>query len=88
MLHLNISFILLITGTPEATSEILGIPRDTAGNYLEPIDLNADPMDVFTVVEEDGAPAIRISDETFGILVTEEVFADYHLQLQFIWGGG
>lgn len=71
---------------PEPTSEVEGIPRDEEGNYLEPIGLNKDPLDVFTVVEEDGDPAIRISGETFGILVTNQEFENYHLRLQFKWG--
>lgn len=72
--------------TPEPTSEVPEIPRDEEGNYLEPIGLDRDPLNVFTVVEEEGEPAIRISGETFGILVTEEEYEDYHLQLEFKWG--
>lgn len=71
---------------PEPTSDVAGIPRDDEGNYLEPIGLNKDPLQVFTVVEEDGEPAIRISGETFGILVTDDEFENYHLRLQFKWG--
>jgi hypothetical protein len=71
---------------PEPTSQVAGIPQDAEGNYTEPIGLNKDPLAVFTVVEEDDAPAIRISGETFGILVTEREFANYHLKLQFKWG--
>ena len=71
---------------PEPSSIVSNIPKDADGNYTEPIGLNNDPLEVFSVVEEDGAPAIRISGETFGILVTERNFSDYHLQLQFKWG--
>lgn len=71
---------------PEPTSSVPGIARDEDGNYLEPIGLNSDPLNVFTVVEEDGKPAIRISGETFGILVTEEEFENYHFKLEFKWG--
>ncbi len=71
---------------PEPTSEVAGLARDEEGNYLEPIGLNKDPLNVFTVVNEDEAPAIRISGETFGILVTEKEFENYHLSLQFKWG--
>jgi len=71
---------------PEPTSEVPGLPRDDDGNYLEPIGLNEDPLNVFSVVEEDGAPAVRISGETFGILVTEEEYENYHLRLEFKWG--
>lgn len=71
---------------PEPQSEVAGIPRDENGNYLEPIGLNNDPLNVFTVVEEDGESAIRISGETFGILVTNQEYENYHLKLQFKWG--
>jgi len=71
---------------PEPTSEVTGIPRDDEGKYQEPIGKNKDPLNVFTVVEEDGKPAIRISGETFGILVTDKAFENYHLRLEFKWG--
>ena len=71
---------------PEPTSEVAGLGRDEVGNYLEAIGLNKDPLNVFSTVTEDNAPAIRISGETFGILVTEKEFENYHLKLQFKWG--
>jgi hypothetical protein len=71
---------------PEPTSEVPGVSRDEQGNYLEPIGLNRDPLGVFTVVTEDGGPAIRISGEVFGIAVTEKEYENYHLSLQFKWG--
>lgn len=71
---------------PEPSSEVADIPHDDEGNYLEPIGLNNDPLDVFSVVEEDGEPAIRISGEVFGILVTNEEYENYHLKVQFKWG--
>ncbi|HEX9600182.1 MAG TPA: DUF1080 domain-containing protein [Mariniflexile sp.] len=71
--------------SPEATSIVKGL-KMKAGKYVEPIGLNKDPLDVFTVVLEDGQPAIRISGETFGILVTDEEYENYHLSLEFKWG--
>lgn len=71
---------------PESTSEVPGLNRDDEGNYLEPIGLNKDPLQVFTIVTEDDAPAIRISGEVFGILVTQKEFENYHLSVQFKWG--
>jgi hypothetical protein len=71
---------------PEPTSDVVDMAKDAEGNYTEPIGLNNDPLQVFTVVEEEGEPAIRISGETFGILVTHEEFENYHLKLQFKWG--
>jgi hypothetical protein len=45
-------------------------------------------LNVFTVAPDvDGRPAIRISGEVFGELRTSRAFGDYHLKLQFKWGG-
>jgi Domain of Unknown Function (DUF1080) len=52
----------------------------------EIVGLNKDPRKVFTVVELDGKPAIRISGETNGGLVSKDEFDNYHLKLQFKWG--
>ncbi len=46
-----------------------------------------DPLRVITVVDQvDGAPAIRISGEKWGGLVTREAYRDYRLVLEFRWG--
>jgi len=46
-----------------------------------------DPLRVFTVVDQvDGAPAIRVSGERWGGLVTRETYRDYHLIVEFRWG--
>jgi hypothetical protein len=46
-----------------------------------------DPLRVFTIVDQvDGAPAIRVSGERWGGLVTRESFRDYHLIVEFRWG--
>jgi hypothetical protein len=50
-------------------------------------DHRADPLRVFTVVDQvDGAPAIRISGERWGGLVTRQSYRDYHLIVEFRWG--
>lgn len=66
----------------------IGPLYDTAKKEFtgEPIGLNKDPHHVFTVVQEDGKPAIRISGENFGGLSTKTEFSNYHLRLQFKWG--
>lgn len=66
----------------------LGPRYDSASRKLQgdPIGLNADPDHVFTVVTEDGAPAIRISGQDFGGISTTQEFHNYHLRLQFKWG--
>lgn len=48
--------------------------------------LNQDPFKVFTVVEVDGGPAIRISGERFGGLSTKAEYGNYHLSFKFKWG--
>jgi hypothetical protein len=46
-----------------------------------------DPLRVFTVVDQvDGAPAIRVSGERWGGLVTRETYRDYRLIVEFRWG--
>jgi hypothetical protein len=46
-----------------------------------------DPLRVFSVVDQvDGAPAIRISGERWGGLVTRETYRDYRLVVEFRWG--
>jgi hypothetical protein len=46
-----------------------------------------DPRRVFTVVDAiDGAPAIRISGDGYGGIITKEAYADYHLVCEFRWG--
>jgi hypothetical protein len=50
-------------------------------------DHREDPLRVFTVVDQvDGAPAIRISGERWGGLVTREAYRDYRLVVEFRWG--
>ncbi|MGN6364091.1 3-keto-disaccharide hydrolase [Asticcacaulis taihuensis] len=43
--------------------------------------------DIFTVVTEDGAPALRVSGETWGSLVHKGDFKNYHLRLEYKWSG-
>src|SRR5687767_10774621 len=50
------------------------------------IGLNRDPNDVFTMVNMDGKPALRISGENFGGISTRDEYENYHLRFQFKWG--
>ncbi|HMI66563.1 MAG TPA: DUF1080 domain-containing protein [Cyclobacteriaceae bacterium] len=51
-----------------------------------PLGLNQDPRHVFSVVNEDGQPAIRISGAHHGGISTLEEFSNFHLVLEFKWG--
>jgi hypothetical protein len=52
----------------------------------EAIGLNKDPDKVYSVVEVNGKPAIRISGEVFGALTSKQEYGNYHLKLEFKWG--
>jgi len=47
-----------------------------------------DPERVFVVVDQiDGAPAIRISGQVWGGLLTKQAYRDYRLTVEYRWGG-
>ncbi|ULC60849.1 DUF1080 domain-containing protein [Flaviramulus sp. BrNp1-15] len=52
----------------------------------QPFGLNNDPLNVFSVVEVDGKPALRLSGEVYGGISTTKEYENYHLQLEFKWG--
>jgi hypothetical protein len=52
----------------------------------EPVGLNKDPLNLFTVVDLDGEKVIRISGEVNASLATKEEFENYHLTMEFKWG--
>ncbi|HEY8505046.1 MAG TPA: DUF1080 domain-containing protein [Gemmataceae bacterium] len=54
--------------------------------YLAKHGKDNDPNKVFTVVEEDGKPAIRVSGQDFGCFTTEKEFDNYRLIVEFKWG--
>ena len=60
----------------------LGRPRGSK----QSIGLNNDVKQVFTVVSEDGQPAIRISGEIPGAITTQDELENYHLRVEYKWG--
>jgi len=60
----------------------LGVP----GENKDPLGLNNDPLKVFSVIEENGKPILKISGQIDGALTTKKEFENYHLSLQFKWG--
>jgi hypothetical protein len=73
-------------GKPHQTTDVPGLARNADGTYADVVGLNRDPSDVFSVVQQDGAPAIRISGEIYGALITQTEHEHYHLRAQFRWG--
>lgn len=48
---------------------------------------HADPDRVFTVVDQvDGAPAIRVSGQHWGGLLTKKAYRDYRMVVEYRWG--
>ena len=68
----------------------LGTPynqtQDSLGNIIEAFGVDHDPINVFSVVDIDDNPAIRISGVAWGMIYTEEEFKNYHLKLKVKWG--
>ncbi len=60
--------------------------RERRPRRLKPIGLNPKGQTVFTVIEQDGKPVLRISGEIYGCLQTRESFSNYHLRLETRWG--
>jgi len=73
-------------GKPHESTLFPGLAKDEKGEYSEPVGLNNDPHRNYTVVELDGAPAIRISGEVFGALTTRDEYENYHFRAEFKWG--
>jgi hypothetical protein len=71
---------------PHPSIVVEGWPKNEKGEYTKPLGINNDPKNVFTVVQADGIPAIRISGEVFGCLATLQEFENYHLKFEFKWG--
>ncbi len=59
---------------------------NSPAEYAEPVGLNKNPRGVFSVIDVDGAPAVRISGETYGGLITRDEYENYHLRFEFKWG--
>lgn len=51
-----------------------------------PIGYSTDTLGVFSIVDQDDEPVLRISGEVWGGIFTKRDFENYHLQLQFKWG--
>jgi Domain of Unknown Function (DUF1080) len=60
----------------------LGKPSATEA----PLGLDNDPRGVYSIATVDGAPAIRITGEIWGALISKETFCDFHLRAQYKWG--
>jgi hypothetical protein len=51
-----------------------------------PLGLENDPLGVYSVVTVEGEPAIRITGEVWGALISDETFCDLRLRAEYRWG--
>lgn len=68
------------------SADVPALPFDWFVNKETLLGFNHDEHSVFSIVKEDDKPAIRISGEIWGALISHEEFYDYHLKLEFKWG--
>ncbi|HZI23840.1 MAG TPA: family 16 glycoside hydrolase, partial [Chryseolinea sp.] len=61
-------------------------PKDENGNLIQPVGYNKNENNVFTVIEENGEPVLRISGEIYGCVYTKQDYENYHLKLKVKWG--
>ncbi len=77
----------------------IGIPHDTVrglpeGTYQssnvwnsgEPLGLNADIKNIYSVIEKDDELILRVSGEIYAGLTTKKEYGNYHLSTKFKWG--
>jgi hypothetical protein len=64
------------------------VPLDEQGRAIKPIGLNTgnNIHKVFTVLEQDNQPVLRVSGEYYGAVTSKQSYRNYHFKLQFRWG--
>lgn len=77
---------LVYVGIPHSSTEGINLPKNSKGQYTEAFGVGNDPLGVFQVTVEDGAPAILVSGQVFGTLISKKEYGNYHLKLQYKWG--
>jgi hypothetical protein len=75
----------MFMAAPDPAWEVPGMARAPDGGYPEPIGRNRDPLKVFTFETVDGQPALHVSGQGFGTIMTKESYRNFHLRLQVKW---
>ena len=75
-------------GVPHPTVQDLPPGTPTSKNFHkgQPMGLGNDPKNVFSMIEEDGRPVLKVTGEIYGGLTTRDAYEDYHLSVEFKWG--
>lgn len=61
-------------------------PVDADGEKIPPIGYDKNLYDLFTVTEEAGEPVLRVSGQTYGCVISNQSYRNYHLRLQVKFG--
>jgi hypothetical protein len=61
-------------------------PTDAKGQALPAIGYDKNEANVFSVVQQQGQPVLRISGEIYGCLFTKQDYSNYDLKLKVKWG--
>lgn len=69
---------------PEGYDDEVLVDKD--GNPIPPIGLNKDSFGVFTIIEENKEPVLKVSGEIYGCVFTKREFENYHFRLKVKWG--
>ena len=57
-------------------------PVNEAGEKIAPIGYDKNLYNVFSIIEEKGEPVLHISGETYGCVISNESYRNYHLRLR------
>lgn len=61
-------------------------PVDADGEKIPPIGYDKNLYDLFTVTEQAGEPVLRVSGQTYGCVISNQSYRNYHLRLQVKFG--
>ncbi|MHA7943890.1 3-keto-disaccharide hydrolase [Formosa sp. 3Alg 14/1] len=86
LLDLELSKWDAFVGAPHHTVAIEGYEKGNGMDEGTPLGLNNDPLNVFTTVELDGEPVLKVSGEIYGAVTSKKEYENYHLSLMFKWG--
>lgn len=62
------------------------IPTDADGKEIMPIGYNKNVNNMFTVIQENNEPVLKVSGEYYGCVFTKEKFKNYRLKLKVKFG--
>ncbi|HTF80616.1 MAG TPA: hypothetical protein VL947_02785, partial [Cytophagales bacterium] len=62
------------------------MPTDSSGKPIPPIGYVKNGSQVFSMIEEQGVPVLKVTGEIYGCIFTKRAYENYHLKLQVRWG--